>query len=133
MTTRAHGTFEITMHPEPPYDSREGVTLGRTAFDKVFSGDLVATSRVEMIGVRTPVATSAGYVAVERVTGALHGRSGSFVLLQRGTMHDGAMDLSVIVSPGSGTGQLAGISGRLSIEIVEGQHHYSFDYELPQG
>lgn len=126
----ATGTFEVTMNAEPPYDVAEGVSLGRVAIDKRFSGALEATSVVHMIGARTPVEGSGGYVAVERVTGTLDGRSGSFVLLHTGVMTRGARALGVTVVPDSGTGALKGLSGAMDIEIVAGQHHYRFEYEL---
>ncbi len=124
------GTFELTMHPEPPYDSAQGVTLARVCFDKRFSGALAATSEVNMIGARTPVEGSAGYVAIERVTGTLDGRRGSFVLQHNGVMTRGVATLTVTVVPDSGTDELAGLSGQMEIEIVEGQHYYAFDYQL---
>ncbi|MDQ3368974.1 MAG: DUF3224 domain-containing protein [Myxococcota bacterium] len=124
------GTFEITMHAEPPYDAVDGVTLGRVGFDKRFVGPLDATSHVQMIGARTPVADSAGYVAIERVTGTLEGRRGTFVLQHSGVMMRGALALTVTVVPDSGTGELRGISGRMAIQVVEGQHRYELEYEL---
>jgi hypothetical protein len=124
------GTFELTMHPEPPYDSAQGVTLARVRFDKRFSGALAATSEVHMIGARTPAEGSAGYVAIERVTGTLEGRRGSFVLQHNGVMTRGVASLAVTVVPDSGTDELSGLSGRMEIEIVEGQHCYAFDYQI---
>lgn len=126
----AKGTFSITMNAEPPYDVVDGVSLGRVSFDKKFSGPLEATSKVEMIGARTPVEGSGAYVAVERVTGALEGRKGTFVLIHTGIMTRGTRSLTVSVVPDSGTGELKGLSGRLDIQIVEGQHHYDFDYQI---
>lgn len=128
MTSRAKGTFEITMNPEPPYDTRDGITLGRIGIDKVFAGDLVATSRVEMLSARSPVQGSAGYVAIERVEGTLHGRAGSFVLQHSGTMNRGKPELSVTVVPDTATGELVGLTGELRIDIVDGRHLYSFEY-----
>lgn len=127
---QAKGQFEIVMHPEPPYDVVEGVSLGRVGFDKTFQGALEATSSVAMIGARTPVEGSAGYVAIERVTGSLDGRRGTFVLQHAGTMTRGAASLSVRVVPDSATGELAGLSGTMDIQITEGKHHYVLDYEL---
>jgi hypothetical protein len=124
------GTFEITMKPEPPYDVVEGVSLGRVAIEKHFSGGLAARSEVQMIAARTPVEGSAGYVAVERVTGTLDGRRGTFVLLHRGVMTQGARSLSVTVVPDSGTGELAGLSGGMDIQIVDGQHFYDLSFEI---
>jgi len=127
----AKGTFEITMQAEPPYEVVDDVSLGRVSFDKVFSGPLEATSRVAMIGARTRQEGSAGYVAMERVTGALGGKRGTFVLQHTGTMTRGVSSLSVTVVPDSGTGELATLTGSMQIAIVEGKHHYDFDYELP--
>ncbi|MDB4929304.1 MAG: hypothetical protein JWM10_1788 [Myxococcaceae bacterium] len=128
----ANGTFEITMHPDAPYDVVDGVSLGRIRFEKRFSGPLEATSVVQMIGARTPVEGSAGYVAIERVTGSLDGRQGTFVLQHSGVMTRGAPSLSVTVVPDSGTGALAGLSGRMEIEVVEGKHRYGFEYAIAE-
>ena len=131
MTNRAVGTFEVTMNPEPPYDSNEGASIGRVSIKKQFSGDLQATSTVEMIGARSlQVKGSAGYVAIERVVGKLHGRNGSFVLQHSGTMTRGKGELLVSVVPDSGTGELKGIRGRMTIEISDGNHSYGFDYSI---
>lgn len=126
----ANGSFDLTMTAEPPYDVVDGVSLGRVAFDKRFAGPLDATSVVHMIGARTPVDGSAGYVAIERVTGTLDGRDGTFVLQHTGVMTRGARALSVTVVPDSGTGALRGLSGRMDIQVVEGRHRYAFEYEL---
>ena len=127
----AVGTFEVTMNPEPPYDSNDGATIGRVSIKKQFAGDLQASSTVEMIGARSVlVKGSAGYVAIERVTGSLHGKSGSFVLQHSGTMKRGKGELSVSVVPDSGTGELKGLSGRMTIEISDGNHSYAFEYAV---
>jgi len=126
----AKGTFEITMSADPPYDVVDGVSLGKVHFDKRFSGPLEATSVVAMLGVRTPVKSSAGYVAIERVTGALDGKRGTFVLQHSGTMNRGQLSLVVSVVPDSGTGELAGLSGQMRIDVEGGQHFYTLDYEL---
>jgi hypothetical protein len=125
------GTFAITSHPEPPYDVVDGVALARMRFAKRFAGPLDAASEVHMLAARTPVPDSAGYVAIERVTGTLEGRAGTFVLQHSGTMTRGARALRVTVVPDSGTGELAGLTGEMDIEIVDGQHHYRFDFDLP--
>jgi len=131
MNSLAVGTFGVTMTPEPPYDVNEGASIGRVAIKKQFSGDLNASSTVEMIGARsTQVKGSAGYVAVERVTGSLHGKSGSFVLQHNGTMTRGKGELSVSVVPDSATGELKGLAGRMTIEISDGNHSYRFEYSL---
>ena len=116
------------MSPEPPYDVNEGASIGRVSIKKRFTGDLQATSSVEMIGARSEVKGSAGYVAIERVEGTLHGRSGTFVLQHSGTMTRGKGDLSVSVVPDSATGELKGLSGRMTIEIIDGKHLYGFEY-----
>src|SRR5258708_4180559 len=112
MTLPAVGTFEVAMNPEPPYDVNEGASIGRVSIKKQF---LEASSSVEMIGARTEVNGSAGYVAIERVTGSLRGQSGSFVLQHSGTMKRGKGELSVTVVPDSGTGELKGIAGKMNI------------------
>jgi Protein of unknown function (DUF3224) len=124
------GSFAITMHPDPPYEVVEKVALGRARVDKRFSGPLDATSVVNMIGARTANDGSAGYVAIERVTGNLEKRAGTFVLQHSAVMSGGTSSLTVVIVPDSGTGQLAGISGRMDIQIVDGKHFYELDYQL---
>ncbi len=126
----AKGTFEIQMTPEPPYSTADGITLARVRIVKQFAGDLVGASTVDMMGARTPVSGSAGYVAIERVIGTLAGREGTFVLQHSGVMTRGKQELTVTVVPDSATGELVGLSGRLAIDIVEGKHFYTFEYEL---
>jgi len=129
MTTRASGTFEVKLSPQ--VDGEEGgACVGRMLIDKRFSGDLEATSKGQMLAVRTPVEGSAGYVAMELVTGALAGRAGSFVLQHAGTMERGAQTLSITVVPDSGTGELKGLAGRMEIDFSGGGHAYAFDYTL---
>src|SRR3984957_18921538 len=127
MPTRASGLFDVTVVPQPGV---EGSPIGRMTIDKQFHGDLDATSVGEMVTTATESAGSRVYVALERVTGTLAGRSGSFVLMHAGTMTRGGMSLSVTVAPASGTGALAGLSGTLTITIVDKQHLYDFDYIL---
>jgi hypothetical protein len=124
----AKGTFEIQMKAEPPYDVVEGISLGRVSFDKQFSGPLTATSVVNMIGARTPVEGSGAYVAVERVTGTLDGKKGTFVLHHTGIMTRGVRTLTVLVVPDSGTGELRGLSGKMDIQVEAGQHRYDFEF-----
>ena len=124
----AKGSFEVTMHAEPPYDAVDGVTLGRAAFDKRFSGPLEGTGSVQMAATRTPVAGSAGYVAVERIQATLEGRRGTFVVLHTGLMNRGTPSLTIQIVPDSGTGELRGIAGTMTIEIAEGKHFYELDY-----
>ncbi|MGP8124439.1 MAG: DUF3224 domain-containing protein [Nitrososphaerales archaeon] len=105
--TRASGPFEVKVTPQGSGDQDGGVTLGRMSSDKQFHGDLEATSRGEMLAVMTRVEGSAGYVAIERVSGRLHGRTGTFALQHSGVMRRGAQSLTITVVPDSGTGQLA--------------------------
>jgi hypothetical protein len=129
MPIHATGTFEVKLLPQPLADAESG--LGRMSIDKVFSGDLQGTSKGEMLAGGTAVKGSAGYVAIERVTGTLHGRPGSFMLQHLGTMNRGAPSLTVLVIPDSGTDELTGLSGTLTIDIVDGKHLYTMDYLLP--
>lgn len=131
MPQLAQGTFTVEMKPQGEPSASDGVSTGRLSLSKRFDGDLIAEGRGEMLTALTPVKGSAGYVAIERVTGTLHGRSGSFVFQHAGTMNQGAQQLSIRVVPGSGTGQLAGIEGQFKIDIVDGQHRYQFEYTLP--
>ena len=130
MTTRASGTFEVRMSPQAPDEGDSGVGIGRMLLDKSFEGDLEGTSKGQMLAAMSSVAGSAGYVAMEQVTGTLGGRSGGFVLQHSGTMTRGAPQLTVSVVPDSGTGELQGLTGTMQIIIDEGQHSYVFDYTL---
>jgi len=132
MATHASGTFEVKLNPQPPDDKAEGSTLGRMSIDKQFHGDLEATSKGEMLTAMTDVKGSAGYVAIERVTGTLHGRSGSFVLQHSGSLTRSAPQQSITVVPDSGTGQLVGLAGKMTVTIADGKHSYDFEYTLPQ-
>ena len=132
MTTRASGTFEVKITPQATDDSPESALLGRMSIDKQFHGDLEATSKGMMLSAGTAVKGSAGYVAIERVSGALHGRSGTFVLQHSGTMTRGAPQLTITVVPDSGTEQLAGLTGSMAIMIAGGQHSYDFEYALAE-
>lgn len=119
------------MTAQPPYDSVDSVTLSRARFEKRFSGALQAQSQVEMLAVRTAHEGSAGYVAVERIVGSIDGKTGSFAVVHTGVMNRGQQSLSIGIVPDSGTGALHGISGSMDIQIVDGQHYYTVDYELP--
>jgi hypothetical protein len=131
MTLPAHGTFEVNIIPQPSEEKQEGLTpLGRMLIEKQFHGDLVATSRGQMLTGMTEVKGSGVYVAVERVTGSLHGRTGSFILHHLGLVVRGVPQLSVSVVPDSGTGELAGIAGTMNIIIADGKHSYDFTYTL---
>lgn len=128
---RASGPFEVKLTPQPAAPGIEAANLGRMTIDKRFSGDLEAHSLGEMLSAMGNVQGSAGYVAIERVTGTLHGKQGSFVLQHTGTMDRGAPGLSIHVVPDSGTEALTGLSGSMQIQIEQGNHFYAFDYSLP--
>ena len=130
MASHARGTFDVTVTPQAA-DGAEGASVGQMSLAKRFYGDLVATSAGQMLAVGTEVEGSAGYVAMEQVTGTLRGHSGTFALQHSGTMRRGTPALTITVVPDSGTGQLAGLDGTLSIDIVDGQHMYDFTYTLP--
>lgn len=130
-TTHAKGTFEVKLSPAPLADGEADGKLGRMAINKTLVGDLVGTSKGEMLSAQTGTKGSAGYVAIEKVTGELAGRKGSFVLQHAGTMDRGQSQLSVTVVPDSGTDGLTGIKGTMQIEIKEGKHFYDFEYSLP--
>jgi hypothetical protein len=131
MSKTAKGSFTVEMKPQGETNTSEGVSTGRLALNKRFEGDLEALGQGEMLTALTPIKGSAGYVAIERVTGTLQGRPGSFVFQHSGTMNQGAQQLSVSVVPGSGTGGLSGIQGVFKLNVVEGKHLYEFEYTLP--
>jgi len=132
MTHHASGTFEVKVSPQKPdSDPAKNANLARMSIDKRFHGDLEATSAGEMLSATTEVKGSAGYVAMERVNGVLQGRHGSFVLQHHGIMSRGAPQLTVTIVPDSGTGELTGISGSMSIKIEGGKHSYELEYSLP--
>ena len=133
MTSRATGTFEVKLSPQAPEEAAGGAAIGRMLIDKQFHGDLEAVSKGQMLAAGTAVQGSAGYVAIEQVSGTLEGRAGTFVLQHSGTMDRGTPQLSVTVVPDSGTGELAGLVGRMNIIIAEGKHSYEFDYTLAGG
>jgi hypothetical protein len=130
MTNHAHGTFDVKLEPQPPSEQALAASLGRMTIDKQFHGDLEAVSMGEMLAYRTAVDGSAGYVAMEKVTGSLQGRAGTFVLQHTGAMDRGTPRLTVSVVPDSGTEELAGLTGTMAIIISDGLHSYAFDYEL---
>ena len=129
MTYHATGPFEVKLAPQD--DKSEDPLLARLTLDKHFHGDLEATSKGQMLTAATNVQGSAAYVAIERITGTLHGRTGSFVLQHNGTLTRGAPHQNITVVPDSGTGQLAGIAGTMTINIADGKHSYDFEYTLP--
>lgn len=131
MNHEARGEFTVAIRPLALEDA-PGPGRGRMTIDKQVTGDLVASTRGQMLTATTAVQGSAVYVAIEEVSGRLHGRTGSFILHHRGVMERGAQALSVRVVPDSGTGELAGIAGEFRIRIEDGKHFYSFLYSLPQ-
>jgi len=131
MTQRATGSFEVSMTPLDAPDARDGTAVARLALDKQYHGDLQAVGAGQMLTAMTGTEGSAAYVAIERVTGTLQGRRGSFVLQHSGTMRRGAPQLSIAVVPDSGSGGLAGLSGTFTISVVDGRHFYDLEYSLP--
>jgi len=129
---RATGSFEVTPQPLSNAEVSSDTLLGRMLLTKKFSGDLEATARGQMLSAGTSTRGSAGYVAIDQVAGELDGRKGGFVLQHWGSMNRGVPTLSIMVVPDSGTGELAGISGTLSINIIDGKHFYDFIYSIPE-
>ena len=127
--TKASGTFAVKVSPQAP-DEGDTSGVGRLQLDKQFSGDLEGSCKGQMLAISSAVEGSAGYVAMELVTGTLQGKSGGFALLHFGTMTRGTPELNVMVVPDSGTGGLEGLSGKMQIIIAEGKHSYEFDYEF---
>ncbi len=125
--TKASGTFKVDLKPQTLADSEADAALGRLSIDKQFHGDLTGTSKGEMLSARTNVENSAGYVAIEKVAGTLHGRRGTFVLQHSSTMNRGEGEQNITVVPDSGTGELAGLTGRMTIQVEAG-HAYTFEY-----
>ncbi len=132
MNQRATGSFDVKVVPQKP-DTQiaRAANLSRLTIDKRFHGDLEGTSKGEMLALQTDTKGSAGYVALERITGKLKGQQGSFVLQHSATMTRGAPDSKITVVPDSATGELAGLSGKMVITVAEdGAHHYEFEFKL---
>lgn len=130
MKMKASGTFEVKVAPLTQDDKSEEATLGRMSLDKQFHGDLEAIGKGQMLTAGTAVKDSAGYVAIERISGTLNGRKGSFVLQHSGTMTRGEPQLIITVVPDSGTDQLVGLAGRMTIRIADSKHFYDLEYRL---
>ncbi len=128
---RATGSFDVTITPQPADAFADGATLGRMTIDKAFHGGLEGASKGQMLTGMTATKGSAGYVAIERVTGALAGRRGSFLLQHTGLMVRGAPSLTITVIADSGTDELTGLTGSMTIDASGGRHAYTFDYALP--
>ena len=122
------GTFEVKLMPQD--DKSDDSLLGRLTLDKQFSGGLEATSKGQMLTAMTAEKGSAGYVAIEKVAGTLQGRKGTFVLQHSGTMNRGAQQLIITVVPDSGSGELVGLTGQMTIKIEGGKHYYEFQYSF---
>jgi predicted anti-sigma-YlaC factor YlaD len=127
---RATGSFEVSLQPLSNSEVAADAMLGRMLLTKKFTGDLRASARGQMLSAMTTVKGSAGYVAIDQVSGELDGRKGSFVLQHSGAMNRGVQSLTIMVVPDSGTGELAGLSGTLSINIIDGKHFYDFIYSI---
>ena len=125
------GSFDVQLQAQPAAEVIATAALGRRTIVKQFHGELDAASLGEMLSVHTAVKGSAAYVALERVSGTLNGKRGSFVLMHTGLMNKGQSSLTVQVVPDSATEELQGLSGTMQIEIREGKHFYVFDYQLP--
>ena len=130
VTNRASGTFEVKLSPQE--DKVGDPTVGRMSIDKQFHGGIEGTSKGQMLTAMSMVEGSAGYVAIERVSGTLDGRAGTFALQHSGTMTRGVPQLTITVVPDSGTGRLAGLAGKMTIDIADGKHSYDFEYTLAE-
>ncbi len=131
MSQHAAGPFDVKTTPTPPDDFTNGTSLNRFSLTKQYHGALEASAKGEMLTSGSPETGSAGYVAIEEVSGTLDGRKGSFALQHWGTMHVGKFELRVEIVPGSGLGELTGITGTLAITNHAGKHSYALDYTLP--
>ena len=133
MTSQANGTFDVKVAPLPNDEKVPGLTVGRMSIDKQWKGDFEGTSKGEMMTTGSEVKGSGGYVAVEQMTGSLKGRRGAFTFIHQATMRQNSdFNMSIKVVPDSGTGQLVGLTGTLTIIIEGSKHSYKFDYTLPE-
>lgn len=130
MTAKAKGTFKVKLVPQPPDDFFSDASLARMTIDKQFSGELAGSSRGQMLSAMTETKGSAGYVAIERVSATLDGRQGTFVLQHSATMERGKPQQSISVVPDSGTGELRGLTGSMTIDVSDGKHYYEFAYSI---
>ena len=128
---QAKGTFTVNLNPLTiDFPGTEGNNLGRMRIEKNYSGELTASGHGEMLSVRTAVPQSAGYVAIEQVTGTLAGKRGSFILQHYGLMSPDGESLTMEIVPDSGTGEWQGIAGRLTIQRTGDEHAYQLEYDL---
>jgi hypothetical protein len=128
----ARGAFDVKLSPQTLSDHSADPTLGRMSIAKQYHGDLEATAKGEMLTAASEMKESGVYVAVERVTGTLQGRRGSFSMHHTGIMNRGTPELKITVVPDSGTDQLQGLTGQMTIKIDNGKHSYEFDYQVPE-
>ena len=128
--SRASGPFDVSLKPLPMDHDSGSEMLGRMSIEKQYHGDLEGTAKGQMLTGGTPIKNSAGYVAIEHVTGTLKGRKGSFILQHTGVMNRGSPSLAITIVPDSGAGQLEGIRGTMAIKIEGGKHSYELNYTL---
>jgi hypothetical protein len=133
VTVMARGMFDVKVKPLPSDDIADQALIGRMSIDKQFQGDIEGSSKGQMLATSTAVPGSAAYVALERVTGTLAGKRGSFSLQHSAWMADGSQGMTITVVPDSGTEELVGLTGTFRIIIADGKHSYEFDYVLPGG
>ena len=131
VTTVARGTFDVTMKPLPSDEIAEAAALGRMSIQKQLHGDITGSSKGQMLMTSSAVAGSASYVALERVTGTVHGKRGSFSLQHSAWMAGGQQGMTITVVPDSGTEELVGLKGTFLIIVADGKHSYEFEYSLP--
>jgi len=127
----ARGTFDVKITPQPADDYADSETMGRMLLDKQFTGDIIGSAKGQMITGMGTVKGSAAYSAIERISGSVAGRSGSFLLQHTGIMHDGTQELTITIVPASGTGELTGIAGTFALTIDDKVHRYDLSYTLP--
>jgi hypothetical protein len=131
MPQTAQGSFDVKIAPLPADEAIAATSIARYSLDKVYRGELEGASAGEMMGAGNPATGTAGYVAIEQITGTLHGKNGSFALQHSSSMNNGNFDMNIRVVPGSGTGELEGIAGALTIIFEDSKHAYRFEYSLP--
>jgi hypothetical protein len=129
MPRQARGSFDVTITPQ---ESAADAPVARMLLYKEFHGALEAVAQGEMMAAHEPLTGAAVYVAIDRVTGTLDGRGGSFLMAHRGIRNAEGQSLDVVIVPGSGTGQLTGVTGTVGIEIVGKEHFYTVEYELAE-
>jgi hypothetical protein len=132
MSLHAEGNFDVKNTPLGADEATAGTGIGRFALDKQYHGDLEGTAKGLMLGCGNPASGTAGYVAIEQVEATLAGHAGSFAVMHSGMMDRGTLDLTLLIVPGSGTRELAGIAGSMTFRNAGGKHSYTMDYTLPE-